>query len=69
MDKVKVHLESAAKKIKAESENLKKQEYVRKGLEGISKAGEQLADVSRSIGKTEFVKSAREVYQNLFSLI
>lgn len=61
MEKVKDHLESAAKRIRAEGENLKKQEYFRKGLEGISKAGEQLADVSRSIGRTEFMKSAREV--------
>ncbi|VDM27250.1 unnamed protein product, partial [Hydatigera taeniaeformis] len=65
MEKVKDHLESAAKRIRAEGENLKKQEYVRKGLEGISKAGEQLVDVSRSIGRTEFVKSARETLEAL----
>ncbi|VDK32178.1 unnamed protein product [Taenia asiatica] len=65
MEKVKDHLESAAKRIRAEGENLKRQEYVRKGLEGISKAGEQLVGVSRSIGRTEFVKSARETLEAL----
>lgn len=61
VDKVKEQLETAAKKLREEGENLKKQEIIRKSIEGISKAGEQIAGVSRSIGKTEFVKSAREV--------
>ncbi|EUB62109.1 Mitochondrial import inner membrane translocase subunit TIM44 [Echinococcus granulosus] len=65
VEKVRDHLESAAKRIRTEGENWKKQEYVRKGLEGISKASEQLVDVSRSIGKTEFVKSARETLEAL----
>ncbi len=65
VDKMKGQFESAAQKIKAESENLKKHEYVRKSLEGISKAGEQIADVSRSLGSTEFVKSAKEVGWNI----
>uniref|UniRef100_A0A5K3EPT9 Tim44 domain-containing protein n=1 Tax=Mesocestoides corti TaxID=53468 RepID=A0A5K3EPT9_MESCO len=53
----------------AEGENLKKQEYVRKSLEGISRAGEQLAGVSRSLGQTEFVKSAREELQSDRALV
>ncbi|KAM7540062.1 hypothetical protein Aperf_G00000043769 [Anoplocephala perfoliata] len=65
MGKVRDQLESAAKKLKEESENLIKQEYVRKSIEGLSKASEQLADVSRAIGKTEFVKSARESLEAL----
>lgn len=64
MEKVKDQLESAAKKLKEEGENFKNQEIIRKSIEGISKASEQIAGVSRSIGKTEFVKSAREVKLN-----
>ncbi|VDO03529.1 unnamed protein product [Rodentolepis nana] len=65
MEKVKDQFESAAKKLKVEGENLKKQEIIRKSIEGISRAGEQIAGVSRSIGKTEFVKSARESLEAL----
>ncbi|KAM3173520.1 hypothetical protein ACTXT7_012337 [Hymenolepis weldensis] len=65
MEKVKDQLESAAKKLKEEGENFKNQEIIRKSIEGISKASEQIAGVSRSIGKTEFVKSARESLEAL----
>lgn len=61
VDKMRGKFDSMAEKLKTESENLSKNEYVRKSLEGISKAGGQIADVSRSLGSTEFVKSAKEV--------
>lgn len=60
-DKLRDAMSTAKDRVATDFEELRKQEYVRKGLEGVSRAAESVSKTAQDISQTEIMQKAKEV--------
>ncbi|VDP33528.1 unnamed protein product [Echinostoma caproni] len=61
VEKVRDKLQYVREKIKEEGQSLAKHEALKKGIDNLSKAGEQIRDATKSLGDAEILKVAMKV--------
>ncbi|GAA53592.1 mitochondrial import inner membrane translocase subunit tim44 [Clonorchis sinensis] len=61
VEKIRVRLNVLSDKLKEGGQQLAMNESLKKSLENLSKAGEQMKDVTKSLGDSEFLKIALKV--------
>lgn len=60
-DKLRDAMSTAKERVTSDLEELRKQELVKKGLEGVSKAAESVSKTAQDLSETELVQKAKEV--------